>query len=372
VREQTLRQAIFLVDATRLLASLDVEQALAAVARLVVADFGAGCAVDLFEDGVTRRVVAISRDRMTALPPEPHPSAVTGRAIAYLVDSTSCIGVPLVANGVTLGVMTLTADFHRKYHQADLELAEELGRRAALAIDNARLYQQAQDALRSRDEFLSVASHEIRGPITSLHLAVQMLRRGQIPKESQPRAFDIIERENRRLTMLVDELLDLSRIRADALHFEFEQVDLGEIAHNVASRLAPELERAKSSVSITIAGQVRGEWDRIRLDQVVTNLMTNAIKFGLGKPISVEVAGHEDTVVLSVTDQGIGIAADVQVRIFQPFERGVSIRHYGGLGLGLYIVRTIVEGLGGRVGVVSKPDEGSTFTVELPRVRRAS
>jgi signal transduction histidine kinase len=268
-----------------------------------------------------------------------------------------------------VGAMTIASAPNRKYTPADLDLAEELGRRAALAIQNARLYRQASDALRARDEFLSIAAHEIRGPITSLHIAVQMLRRGVLPEAEMAKTFDIIEREDRRLGLFVDELLDLSQIRTGTLRFDFEEVDLVEIVRKVATRLSSELVRAGSSLSIRVEGDVRGQWDRFRLDQVVANLLSNAIKFGLGKPIDVRVGAEGGMAMLVVEDHGMGIAAELRDRLFQPFERGVSVRHYGGLGLGLYIVRTIADGLGGSVAVDSVDGGGSRFTVKLPRTR---
>jgi signal transduction histidine kinase len=137
----------------------------------------------------------------------------------------------------------------------------------------------------------------------------------------------------------------------------------------VSTRLGPELARAGSSLSITSKGPAVGQWDSFRLDQLVTNLLSNAIKFGLGKPIEVLIDQHDGIARLEVKDHGIGIAKEMMDKIFKPFERAVSVRHYGGLGLGLYIVRTIIDGLGGTIRVESQPNAGSTFSVELPLVR---
>jgi signal transduction histidine kinase len=153
------------------------------------------------------------------------------------------------------------------------------------------------------------------------------------------------------------------------MHFTFEDVDLGDVVRQVSTRLGPELARSGSSLSITSKGPTIGQWDRFRLDQVITNLLSNAIKFGLGKPIEVSIGKHEGIAKLEIKDRGIGIPKDMMDKIFKPFERAVSVRHYGGLGLGLYIVHTIVDGLGGTIRVESQLNAGSTFTVELPLVR---
>src|SRR5262249_54821354 len=138
---------------------------------------------------------------------------------------------------------------------------------------------------------------------------------------------------------------------------------------DVAGRLGAEVAKSGSSLSITTDGRPVGQWDRFRLDQVVTNLLSNAIKFGLGNPIKITARALEGRARLPFGDKGGAFPREMQEQIFKPFERAVSSRNYGGLGLGLYIVRKIVEGLGGTVRVESKHDAGSTFTVELPQIR---
>jgi signal transduction histidine kinase len=303
----------------------------------------------------------------------PHPEVRAGRATRYDVDGSSHLGVPIVTKRGVDGVLTLSAAPQRRYGQEELELIEELADRIALAVENARLYRHVQDAVRARDEFLAIASHEIRGPISTLHLAVQMLRSEDDKPDARHRHLELIERQNRRLAQFVDELLDLSRIRSGTMRFTLEEdVDFAEIVRGVTQRLAPDLARAGSDLSLEIQEPVRGRWDRLRLDQVVTNLLSNAIKFGPRKPIRVALSARGGWAELVVADQGIGIAPELHERIFRPFERGVSVRNYGGLGLGLYIVRTIVEALGGSVSIASAKGAGAAFTVRLPQAQARS
>jgi predicted ATPase/signal transduction histidine kinase len=367
--DEESRRALFLSDAARLLASMDIDRALDGVARLAVPYLGDGCAIDIFGDKEPRRSLALARSDGRPPPPEVHRTVLAGHPAIYRVGSTSHLGVPLTVKAGLVGALTLSAPPHRVYSQTDLELAEELAKRCALALENARLYRHVQEALRARDEFLSIAAHEIRGPSHTIHLAVQTLQRGKVPAEAQARMFEVIERADRRLAQFVDELLDLGRIRAGPLQFVCEQVDLGAVVREVATTLRPELARAGSSLSITTAGESVGCWDRFRLAQVVHNLLANAIKFGLGKPIEVSIRAADGRTRLVVTDHGMGIPADMHERIFDPFERVISVRNYGGLGLGLYIARTIVAAMGGSITLASEPGLGATFTVELPLER---
>jgi len=368
-REKLLRRALFLADATRLLSSLDIEPALDSVAHLAVPFMGDGCAIDLLGNGQPRRLLVVSREGMESFSPELHSPVMAGHSTIYTMGARSCMAVPLVVKGAVAGAMTFIGSRMRRYNEQDLEFAETLARRAALAVENARLYRGVQEALQSRDEFLAIAAHEIRGPITSVHMAVQGLQKGKVSAAAAPRILEIIEREDRRLARFVDELLDLGRMQSGEMHFNFEEVDLGDVVREAAGTLSSDLARSGSAFSISTEGRPVGQWDRFRLEQVATNLLSNAIKFGAGKPIAVAVREHRGLTTLEVQDHGIGIPPGMLNRIFDPFERAVSVRNYGGLGLGLFIVRTIVEGLGGTVRVESKPNAGSTFTVELQAER---
>jgi len=228
----------------------------------------------------------------------------------------------------------------------------------------------AEEAIHARDEFLSIASHELRTPLTSLLLATQQVanaaRDGRLPATTL-RALETPRRQAERLVRLVDALLDVSSIQAGRLRLEVEAVDLEGVVREVLGRFRQELANAHSEVTVHVHGAVGGVWDRSRIDQVVTNLISNAIKYGRGGGIDIRLTGTDDEVRLVVQDRGIGIAPEQTGRLFQRFERAVSSRQYGGLGLGLFIVRQIVEMHGGNVRVESEPGVGSTFTVTLPR-----
>jgi PAS domain S-box-containing protein len=367
-REHLLRSALFLADAGRLLATLDEDRALEAVGRLSLTYLGDACAIDLFTAGAPRRIVALSRDSTQSIAAELPRAAIRGNPMVYTVASRSCIAVPIMARGETIGVLSFAAPDGRTYVERDLSLATELARRIELSLQNARLYHGASEALAARDEFLGIAAHEIRGPLTALQLAAQGLpaARGDTTRH----LLSIIEREARRLASFVDEMFDVARVRSGQLSFTFAPVDLVEVTREVTERMAVDITRSGSSLSLTAPASMVGTWDRTRLVQVVTNLLANAVKFGLGKPIAIEI-DHDDTHARwRVSDQGIGIPEDAQERIFRPFERAVSTRHYGGLGLGLFIVRSIIDALDGTIRLDSAPGAGSKFTVVLP-LRRA-
>jgi signal transduction histidine kinase len=229
---------------------------------------------------------------------------------------------------------------------------------------------ELQAALCGRDEFLAAAAHELKTPLTALQLQVQQLARaaraGLSPSEERVAASAAIARTVARMTRLVNDLLELSRIAAGKLPLQIEDVDLAELAREVAARFALELERSGSRLSISAEAPVVGRWDRQRLDQILTNLLSNAIRYGRGAPIEVRLERGTDLASLTITDRGIGIGPDELERIFERFERGDRTRMFGGLGIGLWIVREAVHALKGAVRVESIPDSGSVFTVELP------
>jgi PAS domain S-box-containing protein len=239
--------------------------------------------------------------------------------------------------------------------------------RIRLLEQEQRARAAAESAIQVRDDFLAVASHELYTPIATQKLALQGLLREARKSPSGPsRQLSRAEAQCRRLEKLVEELLDVSRIQAGKLALHPEVVDLVALAQEVAERFEEELAQARSPLRWRLEGPVVGTWDRDRLDQVVTNLLMNAIKFGAGKPIEVCITARYGKARLAVADQGIGIAPDRLPHIFNRFERGVSVRSYGGLGLGLYIAHQIVEAHGGSIEVESTPGRGSIFAIEVP------
>jgi PAS domain S-box-containing protein len=257
-------------------------------------------------------------------------------------------------------------------------VVEDISERKEHELERARLVRELQEGIRTRDDFLSVAAHELKTPITPLRLQsaslVRDLERGGagVARDQLSRRIGIIEKSAHRLESLVERLLDESRLSVGDLALELQEVDLASLLGETVARVQEEAERSGSAVSLKAEGAVVGCWDPLRIDQVATNLLMNAIKYGNRRPIEVTVSGNEDTALFSVRDHGLGIPHDAQERIFERFERAAPLRHFSGFGLGLWIVRRVVEAHGGRVTVWSHPGEGSRFSVELPRRAEAT
>jgi signal transduction histidine kinase len=250
-------------------------------------------------------------------------------------------------------------------------IARDITGRKHAELERELLYREALEAVRARDEFLQVASHELRTPLTSLGLQVDLLlrRRGAAGTTISADRLDprlaVIARQVDRLSELITRLMDVTRIASGHLRLELDEVDLATLTAEVVARLSEDAKRAQSTISVSGPPLV-GHWDRLRLEQVVTNLLTNALKFGAGQPIELSVTAGGRGARLTVCDHGIGIGAEDIARIFERFERAVSNRSFAGMGLGLYIVRQIVQAHGGTIQLESQLGAGSAFTVDIP------
>jgi PAS domain S-box-containing protein len=251
-----------------------------------------------------------------------------------------------------------------------VSIVRDITDRKHAELERDLLYRQTLDAVRVRDEFLSVASHELKTPLSSLRLQIEMLQRkgtaNSLSREQLADKLAVAIRQVDRLSYLVAQLMDVSRIASGRLRLELEDVDMTCVARDVVTRLADDAARAHCEVALTADEAVIGKWDKLRVEQVMTNLLSNALKFGAGHPIEVDVSGVDGIGRLTVRDHGIGVASKDIGRIFGRFERAVSVRAFGGLGLGLFIVRQVVEAQGGTVRADSQLGAGTTFTVELP------
>lgn len=288
----------------------------------------------------------------------------------------SLITVPLKAAGKTLGSVSVFRDIYpHAFTDDDQNFVQYLCGRAALAIDNAQLYAEAQKAIQQREDFMAIASHELKTPLTPLKVQLKLLSRildsGVISSLPRARELEAViaksDQQVSRLTRLVDDLLEASRISGGKLTLNPERVDLRDLIGEVLERFKPKL-----ASPFAAEPPIQGWWDRLRVEQVVVNLLTNAIKYGAGNPITVQATAENGRVILSFQDSGIGISQADHVRIFNRFERAVSVKSFGGLGMGLYISRQIVEAHGGTIRVESVLGKGSRFIVELPEdVRNA-
>ncbi len=244
-------------------------------------------------------------------------------------------------------------------------------KRLRVEAERERLVLELREAVRLRDEFLSVASHEMKTPLTPLALRLDLMQReleSKTPNLERLRGHvEVTRGQVRRMAALVDSLLDTTRITQGRLPLRREKnVDFAALVRNVAAGFETQAVRAECPLEVQTPPHVLGHWDVLRLEQVVTNLLSNALKFGACGSVILRVEERDGWARLTVRDQGLGMDEDVRMRIFGRFERGVSERHYGGLGLGLFITHQVVEALGGRIHVESAPGQGSTFIVDLP------
>jgi PAS domain S-box-containing protein len=238
-------------------------------------------------------------------------------------------------------------------------------------------FEDLKRALDARDDFISVASHELKTPMTALQLNLQGLRRqamGAPVSTGQAPMTDKVDKaigHVQRLVRLVEELLDVSRITSGRLDLQLERCDLADVAREVADRMSDQATRAGSPVKLKADGRISGTWDRIRIEQVITNLLSNAFRYAPGEPVELCVDEVQGRASIRVRDGGPGIPEGDHERIFERFERASRSRRHGGLGMGLYITREIARAHGGSIKVESEPGNGAEFIVELPLVTTA-
>lgn len=256
---------------------------------------------------------------------------------------------------------------HHRASTYELRIVTMLAGFATVALANAALIAELREAVAAREAFVGIASHELRTPLSALALQVALAERGTSRAERDwdgvRAAIQRIGRTTRRLTELVERLLDVSTLRQRRIAIQREAVDLAEIARNAAEAFG---DPNQTEVRVDAALPVIGHWDRVRIEQVVGNLIANAVKFGSGQPVDVIVTTSGTHARLVVRDRGIGVPPDAQERIFERFERAAPSTNYGGFGLGLWIVRQTIEAHGGAITLTSNSGEGSTFTVTLP------
>lgn len=268
---------------------------------------------------------------------------------------------------------------HHLASDDELRALTALANLTSLAMENAQLYgklqtkiREAQNAVRARDDFLSVAAHELRTPLTAMLLQLQRLEQllaldalgDKYPKLSSCVARSTLT--GKRMAALVDGLLDASRLPHGPIQLDAEDLDLVQATREVLDQFATTAKHAGCELRFVAPAPVHGRWDRRRIEQALTNLLSNALKYGAGKPIDVSVRQAEREVHVVVRDHGLGMAPEVAGKIFQRFGRGGSIWHQGGLGLGLYLSRDAIEAHGGTIRFESRPGDGCTFVVSLP------
>jgi signal transduction histidine kinase len=401
------REQRFLAEVGAILAStLGYEETLSNVAQLAVREIADHCAVDLIgEDGKVRRLVVASRDPDKARisdalqqvpidrrPPHPIGSILdtkqpmliekaTAEILAswaqseehlrllHALDPRSFIGVPLLARGETLGVLILvSSEPARSYGPSDLRLAEELAQRAALAIENARLYRVAREAIRAREDVLAIVSHDLKNPVSTAALVAELLRESDTMDAGGLRELgDMIRRSVDQMLPLIDGLLDVVRLERGAFSVQPSAHEPREVILPVVDAIRLQAERKGQSLETDVPATLpEVRCDARRIGQVISNLLGNAIKFtpkGGAIRVSAELLGGE--LVVSISDTGPGIAPEARAAVFDRFWQAEEHKHLGS-GLGLATAKGIVEAHGGRIWVDSDAGRGSVFSFTLP------
>jgi PAS domain S-box-containing protein len=406
-RKRAERDTQFLADASASLAALvDYQTTLQKVARMAVPNFADWCTVDMLsDDGSLRRLavehvdpakVELAHEVYRKFPPEPNrPTGTwhiltTGQAeltseitdellvasirepellsIIRELGLRSYIGVPLAVRDKVLGVITfISAESGRRYNEKDLQLAEDLAHRAAIAIENARLYQDIKLADRRKEEFLGILAHELRNPLAPISTGLQLLRlEGQ-----EPEIVSMMERQVHHLVRLVDDLLDISRLMRNRVELRCEPLELATVVRQAEETSRPVINGECHELLTSLPTEpLYVDGDLVRLAQVVSNLLNNAARYSnVGKRIWLTLSRSGDRGLISVRDEGLGIAREMLPKIWDMFVQAddKTKQSQGGMGIGLTLVRTLVELHGGEVCARSDGlGTGSEFVVSLP------
>lgn len=411
--EQARSHHEFLAEAGEILASsLDYEETLQRALQFVVPEFADVCSINIAgPDAMVRQIAASAAsaeldallekqrghypipleecDMMQAAIRSQQPLLISEISIDLLSQLAendehlallrqarvvSCMRVPLKSGGRIIGVMSFwLANSARRYDDDDLRLAEDLAHRVALAADNARHYEEARRAIGARDEFISIASHELKTPLTTVKGYVQLLSRHihAFPANAERihRTINQLQGQVNRFEELVDELLDVSRIQSGRIRLRREECDVRQVVFQVVDRFQEDLEEGTTPrIVVDSPTPIRGRWDVARLDQVITNLITNALNYSPGGgTITVSAHSHNDGAEVVIRDEGVGIPADERALVFQPFMRGRRAAEITpGAGLGLFVANEIVLRHGGSLSFESEPAAGTVFTMLLP------
>jgi signal transduction histidine kinase len=400
--ETAARRAIFLDDVSqRALQSLDKREIANRVIEVLVPGIADVAGVHVLEDGALKCIATgakpsltglaeeverdleavgdtnllaarVFREHQSLLVPDITPAVLDHYGVnpfhRGLVDRfgfRSAMAVPLGVAGRVFGTIAFFAT-DRHYGTDDLTLAKGIATRVGAALENARFYAMAREAIRGRDELIVLASHELRTPLSSLQLLVEHKRRNhEQGGQAHDKRDEAIARQVHRLTALVERMLDAVRAQAEGISLELEVFDLKTLVENAVESAKERAARAGSPIQLH-AESVAGVWDRGQISKAVDELLDNAVKFGGGRPIEVILRRNGSEAVLDVRDEGDGIPADRVRSLFSPYERAASIRNFGGLGLGLSLVKGIVQAHGGTVTVATRHGEGSTFEARLP------
>lgn len=342
--------------------TVQVDEELIEIAAALVPLAADGCTIDLFEKGGTLCVAASHVD--VAVERRLHDLAARGGLIAQTRAS-------IVSGGETLGEVVAWGP-RTLSPLAEALVCSAAGHAGAL-IDARRAQRQAREAEAGRASIVAMVGHEVRAPLQALTVGIELVEmRVSGSADEVPRAWlldrcEHLSRSVRRLGGVAKRLLDISRLEGHPLPLHTAKDELGAVVAEVVARVREDAAWAGCPIVIEQDADLEGRWDRVQLEIVVENLLTNALKYGASKPIEVALRGHEHDVAIEVRDHGCGIAADEVAFVFDRFYRGSGKGHHPGIGVGLWIVKKLVEAHGGEVSCASTPGEGATFVVTLPR-----